>query len=142
MTYRLRSQASSPGDARVFACACAEDLDPEARIALELIVSELVTNAVQHGDGDITMSLAPTDEGIRVAVHDYGDGRPEPRATDARSTRGRGLQLVQSLASVWGVSSTGDSGKTVWAQVAGTAAPPSTTTSDIHGANRETGTSP
>lgn len=140
MTYRLPSQASSPGQARALACASAEDLDPEALIALELIVSELVTNAVQHGEGEITLSLAPTADGIRVGVHDHGDGRPEPRPTDARSTRGRGLQLVEILSAVWGVAPTGDSGKTVWAQVA--EAVPEGKTNNVHGAERETGISP
>lgn len=142
MTYRLPSQASSPGEARALACACAEDLDAEALIALELIVSELVTNAVQHGVGEITLSLAPTDDGIRVGVHDHGGGVPEPRASDPRATGGRGLRLVELLSAGWGVAPTGDSGKTVWAQVAETAHGPSTTKTAVHGARRETGISP
>lgn len=117
MTYRFPPQASSPGEARALACSWAHELGPEEMVALELIVSELVTNAVQHGSGEVTLQLAPTEGGIRIGVHDHGGGVPAPRVVTARSTGGRGLQLVESLSSDWGVAPTRDRGKTVWAQM-------------------------
>ena len=142
MTYRFPPQASSPGEARTLACAWAEALGPEELVALELIVSELVTNAVQHGTGEVTMVLAPTENGVRVGVHDHGGGVPAPRVVTARSTGGRGLQLVESLSSDWGVARAGDLGKTVWAQIAGHQSDSSALDADVHGASRETGTAP
>ena len=139
MTYRFPPQASSPGEARALACAWAEGLGPDELVALELIVSELVTNAVQHGAGEVTMMLAPAEGGVRVGIHDHGGGVPAPRPVDARSTGGRGLQLVECLSSAWGVARAGDFGKTVWAQIADSAIDTGVADPMVHGASRKSG---
>ena len=87
---------------------CAELLD-----SVELLVSELVTNAVVHGrsKADVAVLLAP--ESLRVEVSDSSPEAPAPRDVDDDATSGRGMALVEALASAWGVVPR-PGGKTVW----------------------------
>lgn len=70
----------------------------------ELLVSELVTNAVTHdGAGAVIMAVRVARGRLRVDVHDSSAALPEPRndpALDAED--GRGLLLVDTLADEWG----------------------------------------
>jgi hypothetical protein len=84
----------------------------------QLIVSELVTNAIEHAGTavDVTLVLVPPFLHIQVR-----DGSPAPPAFPvgplggaSRMTRGRGLQMITVLASGWGTT-TEAYGKTVWA---------------------------
>ena len=70
-----------------------------------LLVSELVTNAVRHGQGSTLRLTARVDAGsLRVEVVDAGSGfEPPHRRPDAASPGGRGLEIVASLADHWGV---------------------------------------
>jgi anti-sigma regulatory factor (Ser/Thr protein kinase) len=82
-----------------------------------VLVSELVTNAVLHGEPDIHLQLRLTRPGIGVAVTDRGSSWPvvpgAPFGTTARS--GRGLLIVNALATQWGVRpSDPPPGKVVW----------------------------
>jgi len=81
-----------------------------------LIVSELVTNALRHGAPDITLSLAANTSQVIGAVTDQGHGQPRIQSVTELHIRGRGLHLVQDLASTWGVtpSPSNGRGKTVW----------------------------
>ena len=85
------------------------ELDGPTRQVVELLVSELVTNAVRHGASDphesILVRAGRIDGCVRVEVCDEGAGfepRPDPR--DALEPGGNGLLLVESLASRWGVT--------------------------------------
>jgi len=119
VTYELTPHADSSAEARVLARDWASGLDEDAIFALELVVSELVTNAIRHGAGPITLSLSGAADGIRVGVDDRGSGRPTPRVASVRAPGGRGLRLVDRLSSDWGVDSHSEGeGKTVWAVVA------------------------
>lgn len=119
VTYELTPHADSSAEARLLARDWATGLDEDAIFALALVVSELVTNAIRHGAGPITMALAGSDEGIRVRVQDHGEGRPTPRVASVRAPGGRGLRLVDRLSSAWGVEPLQEGvGKTVWAVVA------------------------
>jgi signal transduction histidine kinase len=70
----------------------------------ELIVSELVTNAVVHGVGAIRLRLAVDDDAVRGEVVDQGTGfEVEVCERGADEVSGRGLWLVASLARRWGV---------------------------------------
>ncbi|MGX1548283.1 ATP-binding protein [Streptomyces adustus] len=80
----------------------------------ELLTSELVTNALVHTDREALLTATVGPDGLRVEVRDFVAGRPRPRVPAAQDgTHGRGLLLVQSLASAWGVLPHGV-GKSVW----------------------------
>jgi len=57
----------------------------------ELIVSELVTNALRHGEGKIQVRMPHADGDLRVAVHDSGAGRPVKHQPTVEGESGRGL---------------------------------------------------
>jgi anti-sigma regulatory factor (Ser/Thr protein kinase) len=84
-----------------------------------LIVSELVTNAVRHGRPDIVLSVEMLSDRIRIEVRDGNDAVPTVPAEDPAVDRptGRGLLIVAATASDWGVVSTGEPGKCVWAEI-------------------------
>jgi anti-sigma regulatory factor (Ser/Thr protein kinase) len=68
----------------------------------ELVVSELVTNAVCHGDSPIWLRLSVGGGDLRVEVHDGGAGRPVRRHPGAGDECGRGLELVDGLIELHG----------------------------------------
>ena len=74
--------------------------------AFELIVSELFTNAVMHGQGPIELRMSARGDTVRLEVHDHGGGRPTLRQPDPTGARpgGWGLQLVDRLADAWGTA--------------------------------------
>ena len=89
---------------------------PEAqRQDAELVISELVTNALRHGLGDVVVrtSLADGDV-LQVSVTDSGPELPALQPFDPGRIGGVGLRIVDRLASGWGVASF-PGGKTVWA---------------------------
>jgi serine/threonine-protein kinase RsbW len=81
---------------------------------LRLLVSELVTNAVRHGDHVHSLEIRATwGEHVRVEVIGHGQRfAPPPRSHDAEEPGGYGLYLVGTLAGRWGVES--DDSTTVW----------------------------
>jgi len=78
----------------------------------ELLVSELVTNAVLHAQTDIIVRVRRTGP-VLIEVQDYELRGPLHRAHDLESVTGRGLDLVQLLATTHGVRPCGG-GKVVW----------------------------
>ena len=84
---------------------------------LRLVVSELVTNAVVHGEGEIVLEAKVDGDVVHVEVIDEGHraiGAIHPRDPEALDTGGRGLRIVASLARRWGAHE----GTThVWADV-------------------------
>jgi anti-sigma regulatory factor (Ser/Thr protein kinase) len=80
-----------------------------------LLTSEIVTNAVRHAAGVLAMQmdLSLADGMVRVAVEDCASAVPRPIVVDHDSVGGRGLVLVEALASRWGSTPT-DRGKVVW----------------------------
>jgi anti-sigma regulatory factor (Ser/Thr protein kinase) len=84
-----------------------------------LLVSELVTNAVRHAEGDVALSLRLEPDRVRVAVTDASDALPVMSDLDDLDTArdgGWGLHIVERLASRWGLETQPD-GKTVWCEV-------------------------
>jgi len=81
-----------------------------------LLVSELETNALVHGHGDLRLSVRPVADGVRVEVRDDGRGMPAPRETDLDAEGGRGLALVDNLATRWGTDPM-PQGKSVWFEI-------------------------
>jgi len=82
-----------------------------------VIVSELVTNAVVHAASRCELRLSNHRRSVRVAVVDFGPGTPEPLAPSDERIGGRGLQIVDSMATAWGVDGLEDGRKLVWAEL-------------------------
>ncbi|HEX6424736.1 MAG TPA: ATP-binding protein [Acidimicrobiales bacterium] len=85
------------------------DLGVDAALA----VSELVTNAVVHAGGPITLSASYVDSTLHVEVHDTERALPSVRNPPPSEKTGRGLNLVALLADRWSVTPTAG-GKTIW----------------------------
>ena len=73
---------------------------------VEILVSELVTNALVHGDGDIGLQLVADDHRVLLEVTDDGGTPTAPHIADHRGVGGWGLRLVDRLASRWGAEKT------------------------------------
>ena len=105
-------------EARAFVDGILGPGHPRGDVA-RLLVSELVTNAVQHTcsrrpGGTVTVVVIELAGGLRVEVIDEGSARSVPVVRDdTLATDGRGLFLVQSLADEWGYQRD-RSGTTVW----------------------------
>ena len=81
----------------------------------QLLASELFTNALDHGAGDITLQVTRLPGEVRVEVSDRGNNRPQVRTVKLQDVRGRGLMILEALAVRWGVDPLeGGEGKTVW----------------------------
>ncbi len=91
-----------------------EDLADDA----QLVVTELVSNGIDHGEGPITLTVTRRAAGMLVEVHDLSPRQPLVRPVDPSSARGRGMQLVQALSVRWGTTPDGG-GKVVWAELKG-----------------------
>jgi anti-sigma regulatory factor (Ser/Thr protein kinase) len=85
----------------------------------ELVVTELVANAVRHAGTQITVRLAVLEGqrgGVRAEVSDSSIRPVRPRHANAMEESGRGLFLVDTLSTRWGADATTE-GKTVWAEI-------------------------
>ncbi|MFF4352622.1 ATP-binding protein [Streptomyces sp. NPDC001530] len=80
--------------------------------AAELLVSELVCNALRHAAGPLHLTLEPGPD-VRCSVSDGSLEPPRPTEAGPEDEGGRGLALVDMLAARWGCES-GPRGKTVW----------------------------
>ncbi|MEO7371135.1 MAG: ATP-binding protein [Ilumatobacteraceae bacterium] len=85
---------------------------------LLLCLSEVVTNAVLHAGPPIVVEGGLIDKSVRVEVTDGSPDAPVQRQPGRLSPTGRGLNLLDSLTSSWGVEVTGN-GKTVWFEISG-----------------------
>jgi anti-sigma regulatory factor (Ser/Thr protein kinase) len=68
---------------------------------MALISSELVTNALRHGAGMISIRLVRAGRDLRIEVHDHGAERPVRRHAGAGDEGGRGLEVIDSLISMY-----------------------------------------
>ncbi|WP_075734424.1 ATP-binding protein [Streptomyces acidiscabies] len=72
-----------------------------------LLISELVTNAVRYGTGDITFSMARRSGEVLIEVTDGSSAFPRVRHPTADEESGRGMFLVEAMADRWGTSEDG-----------------------------------
>jgi len=92
-------------------------IDQDTTDTAVLLATELVTNAVEHGRGSAYLDAAVQDRAIRLEVSDSSTVVPQPNtAVSELDERGRGLLLIEALASRWGVLPRSD-GKTVWCEL-------------------------
>jgi PAS domain S-box-containing protein len=82
-----------------------------------LLASELLSNAVRHAAGPLRLRLRLDGEELSVEVRDANPAVPRARLAGLDQESGRGLLLVQALATAWGTRPTGE-GKTVWFSLA------------------------
>jgi anti-sigma regulatory factor (Ser/Thr protein kinase) len=119
-TVRSRCDLSSPGKARhLCASFLAAELGSGAAATrliedVSLVVSELVTNAVTAGATHTVLSLGVQVDQVVVDVWDDAADLPHPRRPHDRDTHGRGLAIVGSVATHWGVRPE-PGAKDVWA---------------------------
>ncbi|WP_327418706.1 ATP-binding SpoIIE family protein phosphatase [Streptomyces sp. NBC_01233] len=114
-TWRLAPDPAIVGDARhlVLDQLTAWDLD-ELAFSTELIVSELVTNAIRHAGGPVRLRLIRADT-LTCEVSDSSNTQPRMRRARSSEEGGRGLYIVAQLSHRWGSRYT-TGGKTVWSE--------------------------
>ena len=122
---RLRNDARSVGVARDFSIATMRRWGVAGRSTdIEVVVSELVSNALRYGDPDpgeppngwpVRLGLAQPGPWVLCAVADPGRKPPVPKELGYLAETGRGLYVIAALSDRWGCTVPGSSGKVVWA---------------------------
>jgi anti-sigma regulatory factor (Ser/Thr protein kinase) len=108
----LPSDSAAPGDARArLRRTCAGTVGVHRLRDLELLISEVVTNAVRYGQGPIELAIECTARDVVVRVRNRGSKRPRLAHPSATDEHGRGLILLDVLSDQWGVD--GDQRSTV-----------------------------
>lgn len=110
----------APSRARAWTSTRLPHLPREITNDVLLVVSELVTNAVQHGHPEIVLSVDIDHARVRIEVSDGNDELPNVAQAEPAVDRptGRGLLIVAATAADWGVErSPGTPGKSIWAEV-------------------------
>ena len=105
LTLNLAPVLSAPAHARrTVAQHFAGQVDPKQIADVSILISELVSNAVIHGTGEVTVRVQLDGDLLRGEVIDQGGGfEHEIRARGADDVSGRGLLLVEALSSSWGI---------------------------------------
>jgi len=118
MRAQLAGTPAAPGTAReLVGGACRSWGVAHLSDPATVVISELVSNAVEHAGTDLEVTVALRGRYLHLSVHD-GSARPpvpaEPAGGPLIPVRGRGLHLVAGYATAWG-STPVAGGKTVWA---------------------------
>jgi anti-anti-sigma regulatory factor len=114
---RIAPDRNAPGLARSVVADFCQSLGVRDHDAAQLVASELVTNAVVHAGTTIDLTLRFVPPVLHIAVRDRAGGVPHISGiVDEAAENGRGLVLVDALASRWG-SFIPHRGKIVWAVV-------------------------
>ena len=111
----LRPQPVEVARARRHVAEVFHDVDDEVRSTLQVLTSEVVTNAIAHGGGEIVLRTSRVAGEAHVEVLDGSAQEPRLGSAEPDAEGGRGLMLVEALASAWGVRRPADrGGKAVW----------------------------
>jgi anti-sigma regulatory factor (Ser/Thr protein kinase) len=87
--------------------------DEETLLDAELLITEVVTNAVIHARSPVQIQVQREDSVLHFSVLDEGGGHLLRRAPGPDDVSGRGLLILDRLASKWKVATQHDEGKTV-----------------------------
>ena len=116
MRCELEADLAEVGTARRFIRANLVDVSPGLNADAQLVASELVTNAIRHAQPPLAIEVVADATTATVKVSDGDVARLPvlgPHTSTALAGGGRGLRIVDRLASQWGVE-LGGSSKTVW----------------------------
>ncbi|QYG92481.1 ATP-binding protein [Iamia sp. SCSIO 61187] len=112
------AELGSLGDLRAIVVGFARRVGFRDQFDVEVVASELVTNAIVHaGTAPIVTLTQVGHRRMEIAVADEDPRSPGPVDPYENGTRGHGLAIVATLSRTWGVRREGGSGKTVWAEV-------------------------
>jgi anti-sigma regulatory factor (Ser/Thr protein kinase) len=119
MSFELAGGPYAVTAARLALADLEAHVDPSVAFDVRLLVSELVTNSVQHAqvaaEDSIVLQVAISNATVRVTVRDEGPGfTPPPTPPPEDADAGWGLFLVGQLADSWGVS---EEDKGVWFEI-------------------------
>jgi len=84
---------------------------------VELLTSEVVTNAIVHGKSGPQLAVEVDAHVVRVAVRDLAADLPVRQHGHLDDVSGRGVIIVEKLASAWGVERESNGAKRVWFEV-------------------------
>lgn len=122
MDLQLAPDLASIGRGRHWLAGCAAEAGASAWdiAVVELLGSELLSNALVHGpDGTVvTVRFLAHDGRLRVEVDDDGPEAPRVLYPEPHEDGGRGMQLVNRLSASWGLERRDAGGKTVWFELA------------------------
>jgi anti-sigma regulatory factor (Ser/Thr protein kinase) len=117
LTLFLPPRAASTREARTRVRDLVSPSWPAECVAtLQVLVAELVTNAVLHARSDAELSATIDGHRARIEVRDRSTRMPTALHYGSGSITGRGLHLVDALAERWGVDEASD-GKVVWFEI-------------------------
>jgi two-component sensor histidine kinase len=113
--YRLAPTGAAPAEARrLVRDSVGVQFPGDTAHTAELLVSELVTNAITHGSGEVSITIEYGVRSVTVAVSDGSSEAPSMQPERLLSLGGRGLRMIETLASAWGVTPRPEGGKNVW----------------------------
>jgi anti-sigma regulatory factor (Ser/Thr protein kinase) len=119
VTLRLPAEPAAPERARESLRAVCAGLPWTVVEDATLLTSEIVTNSVKYAHGMLTVAIECAEDVVQVSVADESTSMPTLRRPGLDEAGGRGLQLVDRVATAWGCDRHVDGGgKTVWFRVA------------------------
>ena len=113
----LGAELDAVPKARHFAVGALAELPAEVVDEVQLLVAELVTNALLHAGPPVRLRMVRIHRFVRVEVEDPGHGLPVQMSQSDQQMTGRGLSLVAAVSTGWGVDPLPNGGKVVWAEV-------------------------
>jgi hypothetical protein len=120
LIQRAPDELSTCAARNLVGAACEAWRMPDLLHPARIIVSELVTNAVEHAGTDVTVTVWRRGAGLHLSVRDGDPRLPQllDPSSGAPGERGTGLRIVGARATAWGAMATRD-GKLVWATLRG-----------------------
>ena len=97
-------------------CLAGWRMQPDLSSDAALLVSELVTNALRHGPPPVYLDVSLSPDRVRISVADSSLAEPRPVVSGIWSESGRGLALLDAMATAWGID-VQPPGKWVWCEL-------------------------